>query len=532
MPFVTRAKSTLIAWLAAFTMIAAIVPSSITPAQAAPPEYDALIPALQDQTAERFDDRLIRYDIAIRFRPESNRITGDMTVTIPNFTGQPLDDVAFRLFPNAAYYGEGYLLIRSVTVDGTEVEPSRDSTGTSLFVPLTRPLMPGASTTIALSFRTVIPENSRGTYGIFNHHLGTDDWVLADWHPIVAGWDAELGWRTDPPTAHGDPTYADIGLYDINVTLPDRYSVVATGVEKAVELLSDGLQSISIVTGPSRDLTLVISDELVPLEGTFGESTVRVWTYPAAESQTAAEWVLTESVAALDAWGARYGIFPGIELDLVATPVQQSVLGVSWTGLVMLSDALMLIDTGWIDSSPDTARFAIVHEIGHQWWGNMIGANSNDHPFMVEGLTNALSVEIASEIYGADAAIAMLDSQIAGRFRQALTQNGDGIVDTPAGSEDLNGPGRAALAYGKGALGFLAIRLAMGDDAWHAAMEDFADTYLYDNAEPADLLAMLIAYAPDGVDVPAIWHHWFEEATATTAEIDALAAGIAARLRG
>ena len=242
--------------------------------------------------------------------------------------------------------------------------------------------------------------------------------------------------------------------------------------------------------------------------------------------------VLTESTAALDAWGARYGIFPGIELDLVATPVQQSVLGVSWTGLVMLSDALMLIDTGWIDSSPDTARFAIVHEIGHQWWGNMIGANSNDHPFMVEGLTNALSVEIAAEIYGADAAIAMLDSQIAGRFRQALTQNGDGIVDTPAGSEDLNGPGRAALAYGKGALGFLAIRLAMGDDAWHAAMEDFADTYLYDNAEPADLLAMLIAYAPDGVDVPAIWHHWFEEATATTAEIDALAAGIAARLRG
>jgi aminopeptidase N len=354
--------------------------------------------------------------------------------------------------------------------------------------------------------------------------------VLADWHPIVAGWDDDLGWRTDPPTSQGDPTFADIGLYDLTVTLPQGYQVIATGIEQTVEALSSTTDQVSITSGPARDLTLLVSDTLIPTEGVAGETVVRVWANPDPDGQAAALWVLTESIAALNAWGERYGAYPAIELDLVATPVQQAVLGVSWSGLVMLSDTLLLVDTAWIERDPETARFAIVHEIGHQWWGNMIGANSNDHPFMVEGLTNALSIDIAQDLYGRDVALGMLEAQMAGRYRDALLRFGDDVVDQPVGAENPNGPGRAALAYGKGALGFLAIRLEMGDDAWFAAMRAFADQYLYTNAEPADLLAVLIAHAPPGVEVEALWIRWFEEADTTVEEIDALFAGMAQRL--
>jgi aminopeptidase N len=499
---------------------------------AAPPEFDALLPEYQDAYAERFDGELIGYDIQIRFRPELNRITGEMTVTFPNFTGQPLNEIAFRLFPNAVYYGEGYLYIGSAAVDGQLVDPRYDDTRTALFVPLPEPLAPEDTVTIELAFRTVVPENSRGTYGIFSHHLATDSWVLADWHPIVAGWDDDLGWRTDPPTSQGDPTFADIGLYDLTVTLPQGYQVIATGIEQTVEALSSTTDQVSITSGPARDLTLLVSDTLIPTEGVAGETVVRVWANPDPDGQAAALWVLTESIAALNAWGERYGAYPAIELDLVATPVQQAVLGVSWSGLVMLSDTLLLVDTAWIERDPETARFAIVHEIGHQWWGNMIGANSNDHPFMVEGLTNALSIDIAQDLYGRDVALGMLEAQMAGRYRDALLRFGDDVVDQPVGAENPNGPGRAALAYGKGALGFLAMRLEMGDDAWFAAMRAFADQYLYTNAEPADLLAVLIAHAPPGVDVEALWIRWFEEAETTVEEIDALFAGMAQRLLG
>ena len=309
-------------------LLMALLLSSGSAVLSAPPEYDALLAEFQDLQAERFDGRLIDYDIDIRFRPELGRITGDMTVTFPNFTGQPLDDIAFRLFPNAIYYGEGYLHIVSASVAGVALEPRYDETRTSLFVPLPEPLAPGDETTIELTFRTVIPENSRGTYGIFTHHLGSDTWVLADWHPIVAGWDDDLGWRTDAPTPHGDPTFADIGLYDFTVTLPARYQIIATGIERSAEAVGSDLQRVSIVTGPARDLTLVISDQLVPLEQMAGETIVRVWHYPEPASLAAAEWVLAESVAALTAWGERYGRYPGSELDLVATPAWRLAEGI------------------------------------------------------------------------------------------------------------------------------------------------------------------------------------------------------------
>jgi aminopeptidase N len=196
------------------------------------------------------------------------------------------------------------------------------------------------------------------------------------------------------------------------------------------------------------------------------------------------------------------------------------VLGVCWTGLIMLSDQLLLDDRAWIEENPDTALFAVLHEIGHQWWGTMIGANSNDHPFMVEGLTNAVTIDIVADLYGYEAARRLLYEQIVWPYQAALETSGDGVVDRPVGSESPAGPGRVAMAYGKGALGFLAIRAAIGDDAYFTALAAYADRFLYANAEPADLLALFTEYAPAGIDVAAIWTAWFERAETSNADIE------------
>jgi aminopeptidase N len=150
----------------------------------------------------------------------------------------------------------------------------------------------------------------------------------------------------------------------------------------------------------------------------------------------------------------------------------------------------------------------------------MIGANSNDHPFMVEGLTNAVTIDIVADLYGYEAARRLLYQQIVWPYQAALETSGDGVVNQPVGSESPAGPGRVAMAYGKGALGFLAIRVAIGDDAWFAALAEYADRFLYANAEPDDLLAVVTAHAPAGIDVAALWHEWFEQADTTNAEIE------------
>src|SRR4051794_18248322 len=116
---------------------AATVPRVIDPFADVVPQ--ALAPA------ERAADELsaVRMDVALD--PASGVIGGEMSVTWRNPASQPLQDVWFRLFPNAFYYGEGDLQVADVTVDGAPVAPELALDDTALRVPLPTPVDPGKS---------------------------------------------------------------------------------------------------------------------------------------------------------------------------------------------------------------------------------------------------------------------------------------------------------------------------------------------------------------------------------------------------
>ena len=377
-------------------------------ARAADP-YAGLQSAYQDGIETRFGAQLASYDITARFRPEDHRITGIMHVVFTNFTDETLDEIAFRLYPNADYYYEGYLEITTAKVDGKSVTPEYQSEKTVMFLPIEGILAPGEHVSVELEFRTIIPTDSSGTFGVFSYNSASNIWTLADWYPVIAGWDPSLGWRVDPPTPAGDPTFADAAFYELSLTLPEGYQVIGSG-ESTAAASDAGLQTVEISTGPARDLTLVIAPDYVPLSTTVNGAVVSVWADADPESQDAAQWILDFSSDALAAYGQLFGPYLYTELDLAPTPIQQSVLGVSWTGLIMLSEALFGDRAAFIDQNPDSAAFTIAHEMGHEWWGAMVGANSNDHPFMVEGLTNALTLSAINATLGPDAASRLLNS--------------------------------------------------------------------------------------------------------------------------
>ena len=159
----------------------------------------------------------------------------------------------------------------------------------------------------------------------------------------------------------------------------------------------------------------------------------------------------------------------------------------------------------------------MAHEVGHQWWGASVGANSNDHSFMVEGLTNYLTAVYVEDAQGPDAARHQLMVQIAVPYEQALDAYGDGVADRPATVQDT-GPPRGSLDYGKSALGFLAIREAIGDHAFFAALHDYARRFAFRIATPDDLRTAF--EATSGQSLGDLWGFWFESATTTRSDVD------------
>src|SRR5215203_2857358 len=382
-------------------------------------------------SAERAADELsaVRMDVALD--PAIGAIGGEMSITWRNPASQPLDDVWFRLFPNAFYYGEGGLQVADVTVDGAPVVPELALDDTALRVPLLAPVDPGESAVIALTFTSTVPANSTGSYGIFNRDTRTGSWVLADWYPILAVWEEGDGWALPEATAFGDPTYAPSAFYDVHVTAPDDLEVVATGV-LATETKENGAVSRRFVAGPARDFVLVADDDFQPLSQEVDDTRLTLWTAPSL-TPAIGEQTLEAAAAALRFYHQRSG-----------------ALGVAWAGLLVLDGPALLSTYG--EHDPDGVATVVAHEVAHLWWGILVGGDSNKHPYIQEGLATVSSILYLEETLGPEVAGAELDAWVTGPAFDLLAA-GDAIVDTPV-TESMDPNIWSAAAYGKGSLGF------------------------------------------------------------------------------
>jgi aminopeptidase N len=512
-PFILRRR------FAAALLILAIALGSksvLAETPVASPVADALEPVLPEYRAAFAEtlNSIPSYEFDLTLDDAQSTISGSLEVTYPNETGTVIETVPFRLYPNAYYYGEGSTTIGALTVDGTPVSPRFDESETVLFVDLPQPLDPGDAVSIEMEFDTVVPVEADGSFGILTNDLSGRRFVLADWYPVVAGWD-ETGWRLEAPTEQGDPTFSATSLFDLRVAVRDGYEIYATGDET---VLDDG--TVHIVTGPVREFAMVVAENLTTLSAQAGETTISVHVDYFNEAN--GQHMLDIAVSALSFYNSTFGAYPFRELDLVSTDLALAY-GVSWSGVLFIGETLLAL-------SPDNLAnldFTIFHEVGHQWWGAAVGANSNDHTWMVEGLTNAIALLAQADIQGPQAAAISLYSWIVTPYANLLAGSGDAIADTSIFAQPPTAP-LSTLAYGKGALGFLAIRNQIGDEAFRAALAAYADAFRLGIAEPQDLLAAL--EAASGQSLADIWTFWFESAQTTLADLDALVPQIIASL--
>jgi hypothetical protein len=476
-----------------------------------------LLPGERGAVAGRFADELSAYRIDAELDPAAGTIAGVAEVRVRNTAGVPLEEVWFRLFPNAAYYGEGGLAVAGVTVGGVATETSLALEETALRVALPAPLPPGAEATLRLPFETVVPVDSGGSYGIFGRDSATGAWALAGWHPTLAVYDPGAGWNLTPPTAAGDPTYAASSLFDVRLTLPATLAVVATGVETGEgrrAAIGGGPVERRFVAGPAREFTMVVDDSYVPSRVEVGEVAVVAWAEP--ERAGAAARAAERAAADLVAYGERFGAYPFRELELAEAPLE-GALAVAWSGIVFLDGDGLLGGYGQDDAL--AFETVVAHEVAHLWWGALAGTDSNRHPWVQEGLATVSSLGALAWAGDPEAARNSLETWVLGPARRLLAR-GDATVDRPV-TDAQDQTVRSLATYGKGSLGFLAIRAEIGDEAFWAALGDVAERWRFGIFLPTDLLAAFEARS--GEDLDALWDEWFAGTAMTETKIDAVA---------
>ncbi len=389
-------------------------------------------------------------------------VTGQQAVRYTNLEDAALDEIRFRLLPNTL---GGTMLVSSVSVDGESAAPEYALEDSLMRVPLAAPLRPGESAVIQIDFVVIVPTELESNYGI----LASTEGVLALAHayPMIAVYDDE-GWNAEIPPDSGDVTYADAGFYLVRVTAPADLVLVASGREVARET-DNGRQTVTFAAGPARDFFLAASAAYVVLTETVGEYTFR--SYAPADAHDGAQLALETAVRAIADFGRRYAPYPYTEFDIAATPTY--ALGIEYPGMTAVS--LDLYDlSGNFNGTPASVYLesTVAHEVGHQWFYNMVGNDQLDEPWLDESLTQYATWQYYKDTYGASGGAG---------FEQSLEGRWQGIdrAEIPVGLPVSAYSDReySAIIYGRGALFFDALAKQMGRQAFDAFLGDYTQSH-------------------------------------------------------
>jgi hypothetical protein len=404
-------------------------------------------------------------ELQVEFDPRREHGTMDGTARIRFTNDQPtaLEELVVMLWPNHAQYRAEMRAGPAMVADRL-IAPRTDPGGIVQHYLLPDALLPGESIDISLSFQLEIsgPIGSRSP-----RRFGITQGVLfaPTFYPIVPRiQDGE--WMTEQAPLAGDTTNSETAFYEVRLTASEEHVVVATGTEVDRRSGDAGMQTLTFVSGPSRDFALALGPFLSETTVVDGVQ-VTGWVIP--EHRADLSRMVEAAATQLRILNERIGPYRYRELDLVDVP--GAFGGIEYPGLVSIGTVGgpgLIIPT--------------VHEVGHQWFYGLIGDDQLLEPWLDEAAATYTEV-----LYYEQVAVAGTATGLLADFREQVRAHPE--AGTPIG---LPVDGYASqreyglFVYLKGALFFDALRSELGDDLFFRFLQDYYEAFRYQIATAED----------------------------------------------
>jgi aminopeptidase N len=305
---------------------------------------------------------------------------------------------------------------------------------------------------------------------------------------VIAVYDDE-GWNAELPPQSGDITYADMAFYIVTVEAPSVVQLVGSG--RQISHQDNGSrQTVKYEAGPARDFYLAASSDYEVI--TKESNGVILRFYTKRNLQKGAEYALEVAAKAIEIYGNRYAPYPYSELDFVSTPTL--ALGIEYPGMIAITDWIIEPDNRYLEGT-------IAHEVGHQWFYNLVGNDQLDDPWLDESLTQFATLQYFTDEYnqaGKDGFSADLES----RWARVDKKN------IPIGLPVRNYTDKeyGAIVYGRGPLFFNALRDEIGSEKFDL----FIKNYVKNNAWKISTPEILKAQAEQvcGCNLTPLFKEW------------------------
>jgi hypothetical protein len=362
-------------------------------------------------------------------------------------------------------------------------------------------LNPHDSVVITTPFRVKIPQGNIS-------RMGFSDGVyqVSQWYPKPAVYDNE-GWHPMTYLDQGE-FFSEFGTYDVEINVPESYSVAASG-----KLLTDTAQSVGewLIPGLNADRngskTLRYRGEMIHDFAWFAGNNFIVRTENVTlprsgkvigttimfTSRQAYLWIdalnyIRKSMLAFSDW---IGDYPYDSFTAVQAPLAAGS-GMEYPGVAVIGSA----DDAW------SLENVIAHEVCHNWFYGAIASDERRYPYMDEGLATAYEVRYMNRFYPGKklweiylqnkkmAKFLMIDKlpvSLASELDWLATvrNNLEQPVNLPAPAFTEANYGN--MVYYKAGQGFETLRMYLGDNVFDSIMHDYYSIWKNRHPYPSDL---------------------------------------------
>jgi Peptidase family M1 domain len=457
--------------------------------------------------------RVVHYEIDAKYDSARHTVDATEVLTYHNLTGHPLDHFPFHLYqnafqPNATWIREtkvaggrdvsyakwedkdyGSEEIKSLEVVGQGdltanvqyIQPDDgnkdDKTVVDVRVP--KPIAPGQFIQFKIAFQTKFPETQARSGWKHDFVLG------GQWFPKVGVfWHG--AWNCHQYHAMTE-FFADFGVYDVKLTMPQFEVVGASGVKIGETNNADSTKTVAYHGDDIHDFAWTASPryrvkEDGVFQGQMGPVQMRILMQPAHWSQVGRhEKILRESLEHFESW---YGPYPYKTITLV-DPESAEAGGMEYPTFITG-------DTSWfMPKGLYLPEIVIEHEFGHQYWYGMVATNEFEDAWMDEGINSYTEVKVLDSILGKKTSgINMLGATLGEREQQRLGYIGvadlDPIAQKAYDYYSFNSYG--GITYGKTASVLLTLESIIGEDTMAKAMHTYFMKYRFTHPTKEDFL--------------------------------------------
>jgi len=277
---------------------------------------------------------------------------------------------------------------KEVLLDSIEyIQPDDGNSddSTVIQVPLPEPVKPGEVVQIQINFICQLPRIIARTGYIDNFFM------LGQWFPKI-GVFRDGQWICHQFFRNSE-FFADFGVYEIELTLPQEYVVGATGLLLKQEI-NDSLKTLNYRAEDVHDFVITAWPDYRKVVRELNGIDVILLYAPEHSGKVERYFDIIE--ASLNYTAEWLMPYPYPQLTMVDVPIYAYRAG----GM----EYPCLISCGSVWGTPDNIRIFLeeytVHEFIHQYFYGILASNESEEPWLDEGFTSYATQKLLSHIYG------------------------------------------------------------------------------------------------------------------------------------